>query len=67
MVNVTVINIRSIFKLFIISIVLIFVLGIIKFVGGKINLTGSGINVSFVRCINDTLPKIKEAEYARGN
>lgn len=67
MVNVTVINVRSIFKLFIISIVLIFVLVIIKFVGGKINLTGPGINVSFVGCINDTLPKIKEDEYTREN
>lgn len=65
MVNVTVINIRSILKLLFVAMVLIFVLGILKFVGGKISLTGQGINVSFVRCINNTLPKIKEDEDTR--
>ncbi len=67
MVNVTVINIRSIFKLLFIAIVLIFVLGILKFVGGRITLIRTGINMSFVGCINNTLPKIKEDEYTRRN
>ncbi len=67
MVNVTVINIRSIFKFFCIAIVLVFMFGIIKFIGEKIKFVGDGISVSFVGCINDTLPKIEEDETARKN
>lgn len=67
MVNVTVINIRSIFKFFCIAIVLISIFVIMKVIGEKINFDGQGINMSFVECINDTLPKIKENEDARGN
>ncbi len=67
MVNVTVINIRSIFKFFCITIILVFIFVSIKFIGGKINFDGQGIRVSFVGCINGTLPKIKEDESTRKN
>lgn len=65
MVNVTVINIRSLFKFFCIAIVLIFIFVIMKIIGGKIKFDGQGINMSFVGCINNTLPKIKENEVTR--
>lgn len=59
MVNVTVINIRSVFRFFCIAIALLFVFGIIKFVGENIKIVENGVNVSFIGCINNTLPKIK--------
>ena len=62
MVNVTVINIRSLFKFFCIAIILIFIFVSIRFIGGRINFIQQGIKVSFVGCINGTLPKIKEDE-----
>lgn len=65
MVNVTVINIKNVFKFCSIAIVLVFIFGIIKFIGERINFSGQGISVSFVGCINDTLPKIKEDENAQ--
>lgn len=67
MVNVTVINIRSLFKFFCIAIVLILIFVMMKVVGGKINIIGQRINKSFVGCINNTLPKIKENEHTRKN
>ena len=62
MVNVTVINIRSLFKFFCITLILVFVFISIRFIKGKINFIEQGIKISFVGCINDTLPRIKENE-----
>ncbi len=67
MVNVTVINIRSVFKFFCIAIVLVFMFGVIRFVGENIKIGENGVNVSFIGCINNTLPKIKEDETTRKN
>lgn len=65
MVNVTVINIKSVFKFFSIVLVLVFLYGIFKFAREKINFSEQGIKVSFVGCINDTLPQIIESENAQ--
>lgn len=62
MVNVTVINIKSVFKFLSVVMVLVFIFGIIRFINERVNFLGHGISVSFVGCINDTLPKISENE-----
>lgn len=62
MINVTVINLKNLSKHFAIAIIIVLMFVFIKFIGKTVNISNSLINVSFIGCIEETLPKIKEDE-----
>lgn len=59
MINVTIINLKSISKYFILALILINIVWMAKFVREKVSFNNS-INFSLIGCIDDTLPKIEE-------
>ncbi len=60
MINVTVINLKSITKYLILAMILVCIFMIIKFVSKRVKITSASINVNLVGCIEETLPKIQE-------
>lgn len=62
MINVTVINLKSISKYLIISVILICISILINFVSRIIEKQNLSISLSLIQCLEETLPKIEEDE-----
>lgn len=60
MINVTVINLKSVSKYLIIAITLVLLFGIIRFVSQKVRIGNLSINANLIGCLEKTLPKIEE-------
>lgn len=59
MINVTVINLKSITKYLILAMILVCIFVIIKFISKRISIITSPVNLNFVSCLEEILPKIQ--------
>ncbi len=60
MINVTIINLKSVSKYLLFAVLLVCMVCIANFIRKNIKFSNQSINISFVGCLNDTLPKINE-------
>lgn len=60
MINVTVINLKSITKYLVLALVLICIFMIMRFISKRIKIVNTSINLNFIGCLEETLPRIQE-------